>query len=385
MTSKVWFADARASAKRNRIEKVKLLFERAHLQDLIAPGDRVAVKIHWGEPGNVGFVPPPYVRAIVDLIKEHRGHPFVTDTNTLYTGMRRDALSNLQAAAMNGFTAETLGAPLLVADGLRGRDYRVVKVEGSTVGEAKIAAAILDADALITLSHVKGHMLFGFGGALKNLGMGCATPAGKQVLHSDLRPRVDAGKCCGDALCLRRCPESCIALVDRPASAPGKSTAPAALGAPHSAKVALIDEARCIGCGECTATCPHEAIPINWKTSYKDIMQKTAEYARAAVLDKPGKHGYLNFIIQVTPDCDCCDWNDVAFVPDIGFAAATDPVAIDAASAELVRQAPPVPGSKAAGCTGDPWRAVYDIDYTQIFGFAEALGLGSAAYELVKV
>jgi uncharacterized Fe-S center protein len=212
-------------------------------------------------------------------------------------------------------------------------------------------------------------MLFGFGGALKNLGMGCSTPAGKQVLHSDLRPRVDPEKCHGDAICIRRCPEACIDLVD---GARGRS-------------VARIDEDRCVGCGECTATCPHGAIPIHWKTSGDAIQHKTAEYAWAAVSGKPGKVGYLNLIIQVTPDCDCCDWNDVPFVPDVGFAASTDPVAIDAASMDLVAGSPPSPRSKAEGTSGDPWRAVYDVDYRLILGYAERLGLGEQAYELIRL
>ncbi len=373
MSSKVFFHDARSNAKKNRIDKVRSLFKRAGFSRLINTGDKVAVKIHWGEPGNVGFLSPPYIRAIVELVKNAGGLPFVTDTNTLYSGMRHNAVENLRAAAINGFTAETLGAPLIVADGLFGRDSRKVDLPGSSVGDAKIASAIIEADAMIVCSHVKGHMLFGYGGALKNLGMGCATPAGKQVLHSDLLPCVDPELCKGDAICASKCPESCIDMVPRNPSRPkGK-------------KVALIDKENCIGCGECTSACPHGAIPINWKTSAEAIQRKTSEYAYAAVRDKPERVGYLNFIIQVTPDCDCCDWNDSAFVPDVGFAASLDPVALDSASIDLVAKTPPSPLSKAAGCQGDPWLAVYDVDYRRILAFAQEIGLGQSDYELVRL
>ncbi|MBW1808629.1 MAG: DUF362 domain-containing protein [Deltaproteobacteria bacterium] len=369
MTSKVYFHDASASSKKNRLDKVKSLFNRARLGQIFDKGDKVAIKIHWGEPGNVGFLPPPYVRTVVEMVKENGGIPFVTDTNTLYTGMRRNAIDNIAAAASNGFTAQTLGAPIIVADGLVGRDTSNVSLENSTVKEAKIASAIVDADAMLVLSHIKGHMLFGFGGALKNLGMGCATPAGKQILHSDIQPEVKPDLCQGDALCIPRCPVKCISLV----AGPGQT------------RVAKIDSAECIGCGECTATCPHQAIPINWTTTPAAIQHKTADYALAAVKNKLAKVGYLNFIIQVTPDCDCCDWNDVAFVPDVGFTASTDAVAIDTASVDLVAKTPPSPNGRAAGCQGDPWRAIYDIDYRIILDYAEKIGLGSRQYELIEL
>ncbi len=375
MASRVFFHDAKGSSKKNRLDRVRELFYRAGMDALIAPGDRVAVKLHWGEPGNVGYLPVPYARTVVDAVSRAGGSPFVTDTNTLYTGMRKDAVDNIRAAAMNGYCLETLGAPVIVADGLRGHDYREVQISGTKVKKAKIASAILDADAMIVLSHIKSHMLFGFGGALKNLGMGCSTPAGKQFLHSDLLPEVDAKACRGDGHCLDRCPQECIELVERPG---GRQEG-------ISKRIARIDRERCIGCGECTATCPHKAIPIRWKTSPEAIMHKTAEYALAAVAGKREKVGYLNFLINITPDCDCCNWNEPAFVPDVGFAASLDPVAVDTASADLVSRTPPSPGGKAAGCRGDPWRAVYDVDYREIFAHAERIGLGSREYELVRM
>ena len=303
------------------------------------------------------------------------GSPFVTDTNTLYTGMRKNAVDNIRAAAMNGFSLETLTAPVIVADGLLGHDYREVQVSGTIVEKAKIASAILDADAMIVLSHVKSHMVFGFGGALKNLGMGCSAPAGKQFLHSDLLPEVDAKACKGDGHCLARCPQECIELIERPEG----------VLEGVSRRIARIDQQRCIGCGECTATCPHKAIPIRWKTSPEAIMHKTAEYALASVSGKRDKVGYINCLVNITPDCDCCNWNEPAFVPDVGFTSSLDPVAIDTASADLVSRTPPSPGGKADGCQGDPWRAVRDTDYRETFAHAERIGLGTREYELVRL
>ncbi len=370
MKSKVLYSNAHASAKINRLDKVRSLFQRSGFNEFLSRGDRVAVKVHWGEYGNVGFIPPPFVRVVVDEIRKSGALPYVTDTNTLYTGMRRNAVQNLEAAAMNGYTQLTLNAPLVVADGLIGRDFREIEVEKGWVNTAKIASGILDADAMIVLSHVKGHMLFGFGGALKNLGMGCATPAGKQILHSDVRPKVDPERCTADSICIDRCPVGCITLIDHA----------------ESRKIARIDSDRCIGCAECTAACPHQAIPINWRSSAEALQKKTADYAWASLAGKRKKVGFINFIIQVTPDCDCCDWNDIAFVPDLGFLASSDPVAIDAASLDLVLQTPPIPGSRADKTQGDDiWRKVNDVDYRIIIEHAQYLGLGSGEYQIVKI
>jgi uncharacterized Fe-S center protein len=374
MASQVVFHDAVGSARKNRLDKLREVFERAGLAKAISAGDKVAIKLHWGESGNVGFLPVPYARTIVELVRQAGGSPFVTDTNTLYTGSRRNAVDNLQAAARNGYTAESLGAPLIVADGLLGHDHREVALSGTRAASAKIASGILDADALICLSHVKAHMLFGFGGTIKNLGMGCTPPAGKQHLHSDIRPVVDESACCGDGLCVKRCPLNCIALVDRTAHSAGGSK-----------RIARIDLTDCTGCGECTATCPHAAIPIRWKTSSQAILHKTAEVALAALQGKSGKVGFVNCMINITPDCDCCSWNEPAFVSDVGFAASVDPVALDLASAELVCQTPPNPAGKAAASQGDPWRAVYDVDYREIFRYGQKIGLGSTDYELVRL
>jgi uncharacterized Fe-S center protein len=372
MSNKVFFHNARASARQNRLDKIKNLYKHARLGEIIEKGDRVAIKAHWGEPGNVGYLSVAYVRTIVDLVKKSGGIPYITDTNTLYTGMRKNGPDNIMAAAMNGFTIGTLGAPVIIADGVSGRDYREVAIDKTHIKKAKIASGILDADAMIVVSHVKGHMLFGYGGALKNLGMGCATPAGKQILHSDVIPKVDKERCEGDGICVKRCPQNCISMVTNK-------------GGGRSKKVAKIDASECIGCGECTASCPANAIPINWATSHDVLQQKTAEYALAAVSEKKQKVGYINMIIQVTPDCDCCNWDDNPFVSDVGFAASLDPVALDTASVDLVSKAPPLPDSNAEKVQGDVWKSVHNVDYRIILEHAEKIGLGTTKYDLIRL
>jgi uncharacterized Fe-S center protein len=372
--SKVYFHNGRASVRKNRLDKLRELLGKGEFSTLIEPGDKVAIKVHWGEPGNVGYIPVPYVRTIVEWVTQASADPFVTDTNTLYAGMRRDAISNIRAAAMNGYCMESLTAPVIVADGLKGFDGRDVRLPGLPSKSAKIASGILDADAMIVISHVKGHMLFGFGGAIKNLGMGCTPPAGKQFLHSGLRPKVLSAKCRGDGLCVERCPTECISLVERNPKPNGASL-----------MTAVLDSKECIGCGECTGACPHDAIPIRWETSADDIMHKTAEYALAAVSGKREKVAYINLLLNITPDCDCCHWNDPAFVPDVGMAASLDPLAIDVASADLVCKTEPCVGSLAHSFDGDPWRAKYDVDYREVFSYGERIGLGSQSYDLVAL
>lgn len=398
--SKVYFMDAQAKPGRPLPAKVSRLLQAAGLADMVAPRDRVAVKVHWGELGNPNYLRPIYCRQAVEAVSKAGGRPFVTDTNVLYRAARHDALGNLEAAACNGFTRETLGAPIIVADGLTGRDAVNVPVPvGQRVRSARIASAIYWADAMVVLSHMKGHMLFGFGGALKNLGMGCATPAGKAELHQELRPQVDRDRCVGCRLCGRVCPEEAISFVSAPGSAEPASgntgmavgDGGATLGAsseavPAPRVLAVIDETRCIGCGECVAACPEEAIPIQWETAHAPLLEKTAEYAWAAVANKPGKVIYVSFLLDVVPDCDCCDWTAPPFVPNLGILASTDPVAIDQAAADLVNAAPLVPGSSVATMPArgeDTLASLHGIGWRGLLVHAEALGLGTTSYELV--
>jgi uncharacterized Fe-S center protein len=366
VTAEVYFSNCRSKARLSLIDKIGRLFQAAGFPDLIGRGRKVAIKVHWGEPGNVGFIPHPYSAKVVSEIKRAEGIPFVTDSNTLYAGERYHAITNLMAAGKNGFTLETLGAPVIIADGLCGLDYETVPVDGEILKEAKIASAIYQADGVIALSHMTGHMVFGFASTLKNIGMGCAAAPGKQVLHSDMRPKVNVKKCTGCGTCIAACPVQAICLVNEKAS---------------------IDRTRCIGCGECVVVCPERAIPVNWKTSEDRAQKKTAEYAAAVVKAKGGRCGFFNFLLNVAPDCDCCNWNDAPFVPDIGFLASRDPVAVDQAAVDLVNAAPGAAGSALEGLSPgeDKFRALHDIDYTVILDHAEWLGLGTRNYKLLSL
>ncbi len=364
MGSKVYFTDMTTDSRRNLLGKTRQLAEKAGLCDLIKEKDLVAIKVHFGELGNIAYLPPPVIRVIVEMVKEKGGKPFLTDANTLYGGKRHNAVDHIETALKNGFAYETVGAPIIIADGLKGADYTYVAVNGKHFESVKVSSAINYADALIAISHVKGHELFGFGGALKNLGMGCGSPAGKQIMHSDLTPKVKEEKCIACGVCIERCPENAIARLEN--------------------NKAKINEELCISCGECVAFCPSRAIPINWKTDEAVIQEKTAEYAWGVVKRKKGKISFINFIMNVTPDCDCVSWNDLPIVPDLGILASTDPVAIDQASLDLVNMAPVINNSVLGEQKdlGDKFKAVHDKNTSYILDYGENLGLGKRKYEL---
>lgn len=363
--SKVYFADMSASQKHGLLDKLALLFARAGLGDCIAADDLVAVKVHFGEPGNTAFLPPIYARTVVEEIKKRGGKPFLTDANTLYKGHRQNAVDHTAAAIANGFAFATVGAPIVIADGLWGRDYRSVTVPGAEhCRDVKIGSAVVEADAMIVVTHFKGHMAMGFGGTFKNVGMGLGARSAKQVMHSDLTPEVDPDKCteCGD--CVKFCPVECITLEPK----------------------AVIDREVCIGCGECTATCRYGAIAIQWSSDSTSIQARVVDHFAGAVAGKEGKVGYLSFVMSVTPDCDCWQYADAPVIADQGILASTDPVAIEQASWDLVTAAPALAGSRLGGkAVDEKFAALHGVDPGPLLGYAEKLGLGTREYELVKV
>lgn len=368
MTAEVFFTDMRAASGKNLLDKVEKLFDLAGMGEFITAGDLVAIKIHFGEKGNLGYIRPQYLRRLVQKIKARGGKPFLTDANTLYVGSRSNAVDHLQTAVENGFAYAVVDAPLIIADGLNGKDFVSVKINQKHFEEVKIGSAIHHAQALITVTHFKGHELTGFGGTLKNLGMGSGSRGGKQSMHSDVAPKINPDKCMACASCIEWCPAAAISIDEKE-------------------DIAVIDYSKCIGCGECTVTCPVPAIRVSWKTTTQSTQEKIAEYALGVTRPKGGKAGYISFLTDISPDCDCFGWNDAPMVADIGILASRDPVAIDQAAVDLVNQQPRIAGSKISDNTEikDHFRAAHNIDWSHQLSYAEQIGMGTRSYRLVRV
>jgi uncharacterized Fe-S center protein len=361
----VFFTDLRASPRRNLLDKVAGLLDHAGIASRVHRGDLVAVKLHFGERGNTSFIRPVFVRRVVEHLRDLGARPFLTDTNTLYSGSRSEAATHLQTAIRNGFAHAVVDAPLVIADGLRGNSTVTVPITGGRhFQRVPIAAEIANADAIVVLSHFKGHELSGIGGALKNLGMGCAAREGKLAQHSSVAPKVKAKRCVACGECAPWCSVGAITLGDK----------------------ARIDPKRCVGCGECILTCPQDAIQVQWTEGPRVMQEKMAEFARGALVGKEDRSVFLNAVTQVSPACDCCGHTDAPLVGDLGYLSSADPVALDQASADLVNRQPGNPSSalKTNHAPGaDKFRGVYpEIDWSIQLACAEALGLGNRQYRL---
>jgi len=330
-------------------------------------GQLVGVKLHFGERGGTAYIRPVFVRRVVERLKHTGAGVFLTDTNTLYVGNRTNTVAHLETAILNGFDYAVAGAPLVIADGLRGESREVVKITGGRhIKEASIAKEVASADAVVFLTHFKCHELTGIGGALKNIGMGCATREGKLTQHSNCAPVVEPDNCTACGECAMICPSDAIDV-----------------GA-----VAVINERLCIGCSHCIAVCPEGTIKVQWDSNAANVQEKMAEYAKAALEGKREKCVYVNFLTQISPLCDCYGHTDAPVVPDIGMLASTDPVAIDQASADLVNARKGFEGSALKSGLepgGDKFRGAHPgIDWTVQLAHAEALGLGTRKYTLER-
>ena len=367
MASAVYFARLAGGSDGSVIARVQQLFDAAHFDRLITADAPTAIKLHFGERGNDSYVRPVFVRQVVDKIKAHGGKPFITDTNSFYTGARHNTIDHVNTAIEHGFDYAVVGAPLIIADGLAGEWYEDINIAKKNFTSVKIAGGILSAPSMIVMSHFKGHALSGFGGAIKNLGMGCAPSAGKMDQHKGMKPIVDEAGCVACGVCVEVCPHGAISLEN---------------GVSH------INRDLCSGCGECMMACTTSSVSYDWEKDLRVFIEMLTEYAFGATTDKRGV-GYFNFLLQVTPDCDCVPWSDAPIVPDIGVLASTDPVAIDAASLDLVNQQQGLPGARLTSNLApgeDKFKGVWsETDGTLQLAYGEEIGLGTRSYELIEL
>ncbi len=371
--SAVYFTDLRVTVGTSLLDKLKKLLQKAGIGEIDFDGKLTAIKINFGEPGNLAYLRPNYAKAVADLIKELGGVPFLTDCNTLYVGRRKNALEHLEAAYENGFSPFSTGCHVLIADGLKGTDDVSVPVEGGTmVKEAKIGRAIMDADVFLSLNHFKGHELTGFGGAIKNIGMGCGSRAGKMEQHKSGKPTVDQALCRGCGLCAKLCAQAAISY--------------------DSARKASIDHDRCVGCGRCIGVCNFDAIANHNDSANDDLCVKLAEYTKAVLAGRP--HFHINLVIDVSPYCDCHAENDLPILPDVGMFASFDPVALDQACVDACNRAEPIPGSRLTDlCSAAGFHDRHDhfhnsmpeTNWETTLAHAEKIGIGSRQYELITV
>ncbi|MFQ5900256.1 MAG: DUF362 domain-containing protein [Thermodesulfobacteriota bacterium] len=352
MKSKVYFV--RLKHKQTEIiSRINILLKKVW-PPRIGRGDMMAIKIHFGERGNTAFIKPVYVRRVVECLKKRGVSPFLTDTNTLYKGTRSTTPVHIATALKHGFDFDTVMAPIVIADGLKGENYREVEINRRFYKTVKIGTEIIHADALIALTHFKGHELTGFGGTLKNIGMGCACREGKLSQHSTAAPLVHTDGCIGCGTCVENCAFNAISIIE---------------------KRAVINPEICTGCSQCIVVCPEGVIRIQWNESTANVQKKIAEYALGVLKNKEEKFLCLNFLTDITPACDCWGYSAPPIMKDIGVLASQDPVAIDQASIDLVN---------ADG--KDRFREIYpEIDWGIQLSYGESIGMGRREYELIEI
>ncbi|MGI5979038.1 MAG: DUF362 domain-containing protein [Oscillospiraceae bacterium] len=373
--AKVYFTDFHTIAFGDGLPtKLKRLIKTAGIGNIDMDGKFVAIKMHFGELGNVSFLRPNYAKAVVDVVKELGGKPFLTDCNTMYPGSRKNALEHLECAWENGFTPLSAGCPVIIGDGLKGTDDVAVPVAGGEyVKEARIGHAIMDADVFISLTHFKGHEMTGFGGTIKNIGMGCGSRAGKCEQHSGGKPHIDEERCRACMRCQKECANGGLVFDE-------------------AAKKMRVDHENCVGCGRCLGACNFDAIAFDNEAANALLNCRMAEYTKAVVDGRPNFH--ISLVMDVSPNCDCHGENDVPIVPDIGMFASFDPLALDQACADAVLAASPVPDSQLANNLARPGfvdhhdnfiNSTPESEWRSCLEHAENIGLGTRSYELIRM
>lgn len=370
--SKVYFTDFRTRVGVSLTEKLQRLIKKAGITDIDMDGKFVAIKMHFGELGNLSYLRPNYAKAVADVVKECGGKPFLTGCNTLYPGSRKNALEHLDCANINGFNTITTGCQIIIGDGLRGTDDITVPVRnGEYCKEAYIGRAVMDADIFISLTHFKGHESTGFGGAIKNIGMGCGSRAGKMHQHNSGKPIVHDDLCRGCRRCAKECGSDAIT---------------------YEKGKAVINQDICKGCGRCIGACAFDAIENqNWNAN-EILGRKMAEYSQAVCDGRPTFH--ISLVRDISPNCDCHGENDAPILPDVGIFASFDPVALDQACVDACLHATPMPNSQLSDNLADPhWHHHHDnfldsnpnVRWKETLEHAEKIGLGTREYELIQM
>ena len=365
--SKVYFTNMKAKIGENLQMKLNRLMKKAGMETIDFQYKYVAIKMHFGERGNLSYLRPNYAKTVVDLVRELGGRPFLTDCNTLYVGGRKNALDHIDTAYVNGFSPFSTGCHVIIGDGLKGTDDVDVPVNGEYVKAAKIGRAVMDADVIISLTHFKGHEMTGFGGTLKNLGMGCGSRAGKMDMHSTGKPYVDQSRCIGCHQCEKICAHGAPEFTDGKAS---------------------INHDKCVGCGRCIGVCPKDAVLAAKDATHDIINKKIAEYSLAVVQGRPNFH--ISLVVDVSPYCDCHGENDRAIVPNVGMFASFDPVALDVACADAVNAQPIIMDSILGESRGHESRDYFgqvspNTNWKVGIEHGVKIGLGNSEYELIEV
>lgn len=372
--SKVYFTDFRTKLGEGLPTKLKRLIKDAGIGQIDMDNKFVAIKMHFGELGNLGFLRPNYAKAVADMVKDLGGKPFLTDCNTLYPGSRKNALEHLECAWENGFTPLSVGCPVIIADGLKGTDDITVPVIGGEyIKEAKIGHAIMDSDIFISLTHFKGHEMTGFGGTIKNIGMGCGSRAGKKDQHLNGKPHVIEDECRGCLRCQRECANDGLLFDD-------------------VKKKMTINATNCVGCGRCLGACNFNAIEFsNWSAS-EELNCRMAEYTKAVVDGRPSFH--ISLIVDVSPNCDCHFENDAPILPNIGMFASFDPLALDQACVDACMAATPLPNSQLSDNMSKSdfvdhhdhfTNSTPESEWRTCLNHAEKIGIGSRKYDLIVI
>uniref|UniRef100_A0A7C3YRU5 DUF362 domain-containing protein n=1 Tax=candidate division WOR-3 bacterium TaxID=2052148 RepID=A0A7C3YRU5_UNCW3 len=346
MKSKVYFLPL-TNGKNPDAENIKrfnsflnVVFKETKFLSSLSSRKRIGIKVHFGEEGRENYLKPEYVREVSLFLGQDGHQPFLLESATLYQGMRQEEKTHFLVAQKHGFTLKKVLAPIIFVDGKKGESYY-------EIGGKKIGQKLRLIKFLINLAHFKGHLATGFGGALKSIGMGLAAKGGKLEMHSVSIPYIDESKCTFCGSCAEYCPREAIRF--------------------HQTRYLITNN--CVGCCGCLTVCPNSAIKIKWNTTSEELQSKIAEFAHLILKDRHTLH--FNFLIDITPNCDCLPKTEEPIMPDIGILASLDPVALDQASYDM---------------TKDKIKEIYpNLNPEIILQQGEEMGIGQREYELYEV